>query len=70
MRSLNTLNSIDNNENIVWDKGTYSLITETRSYDIASNVSPDLCGEPIWNSSSSRNVHKKRNYFAASENSY
>ena len=36
MRSLNAINSIDNNQNIVWDKGAYSLITRTRSYYIAS----------------------------------
>ena len=38
MRSPNTLNSIDNNQNIVWDKGANSLITQTRSYYIASRV--------------------------------
>ena len=37
MRSLDALNSIDNNQNIAWDKRAYSLITETRSYGIASN---------------------------------
>ena len=37
MRSLNLLNYIDINQNIAWDKGAYSLITEMRSYDIASN---------------------------------
>ena len=42
MRSFNTLNSIDNNQNIAWDKGAYSLITETRSYDLTSNE------DPIW----------------------
>ena len=38
MRSLNTLNSTDNNQNIVWDKGAYSLITQTCSYYITSRV--------------------------------
>ena len=37
MRSLNALNSIDNNENITWDNRVYSLITEMRSSGIASN---------------------------------
>ena len=37
IRSLNTLNSIHNNQNIAWDKGAYSPITETRSYYLASN---------------------------------
>ena len=35
---LNAINSIDNIQNIPWDKGAYSLITETRSYVKASNV--------------------------------
>ena len=38
MESLNTLNSIDNNQNIVWDKGVYLLISETGSCGIASNI--------------------------------
>ena len=37
MRSLNFLNSIDNNQNIAWDKGAYSLIIEMFSYSIASD---------------------------------
>ena len=37
MRSLNTLNSIDNNQSIVWDNGVYSLIIKIRFYVIASN---------------------------------
>ena len=32
MKSLNTLNSIDNNQNIAWDKGAHSQITEIRRY--------------------------------------
>ena len=36
MRSLN-INSIDNNQNIAWDNAAYSLITEARSYGVASN---------------------------------
>ena len=38
---LYTLNSIDNSQNIAWDNGTYSVITETYSYYmyIASNGS-------------------------------
>ena len=37
VRSLNTLNFVHNNQNITWDNGAYSLITETLSYDKASN---------------------------------
>ena len=37
MRSLDTLNSFHNNQNILWDNAPYSVITETRSYGIASN---------------------------------
>ena len=39
MRSLNFLNSIDNNQNIDWDNGYYSLITGTLSHGTASNGS-------------------------------
>ena len=38
MRSLNTLNSIHNNQNIVWDYGAYSLITKMHTYYIISNI--------------------------------
>ena len=38
MRSPTALNSIDKNQNIAWNNGTYSLITETYSNGIASNV--------------------------------
>ena len=38
MRSLNTLNSIENNQNIVWNKGVCSPIKETCSYGTASNA--------------------------------
>ena len=38
MRSFHILNSIENNQNIVWDKGAYSPIKETRSYGIAINT--------------------------------
>ena len=38
MKLLNALNSIHYSQNIVWDKGTYSQITETPSYGKASNV--------------------------------
>ena len=37
MRSLNFLNSIDNNQNMASDKGAYSLIIKTHSYGISSN---------------------------------
>ena len=37
MRSFNILNSIDSNLNIVWNKGAYSPIKETRFCGIASN---------------------------------
>ena len=37
MKSLNTLSSIDNNQNIVQDTEAYSLITEIRSCGIAIN---------------------------------
>ena len=41
MRTLHTLNSIDNNENISWDKVACTLITEKRSYGIASSSKLD-----------------------------
>ena len=45
MRSLNTLSSFHNNENIVWDIGAYSLIAEMRFYvTMASNESMNI----IW----------------------
>ena len=37
MKSLNALNSSDNNQNIASNKRAYSLITETFSYAILSN---------------------------------
>ena len=38
MGFLNIFNSIDNNQNIVWDKEVYLPINETRSYGIDDNV--------------------------------
>ena len=34
---MRSVNFFDNNQNIAQDNGAYSLITETRSYGIASN---------------------------------
>ena len=38
MRSLKAIVSIDNNQNIALDKVTYSLVIETCSYTMASDV--------------------------------
>ena len=46
MRSLNILNSIDNNQNIVWDKGVHLPINEMRCYGIASNERVQVATAP------------------------
>ena len=38
IRSFNVINFVDNDQNNPWYKGAYSLISETRSYGIASNI--------------------------------
>ena len=37
MRALKALNSVHYNQNIAWDKGVYSLVTEMHSYGVGSN---------------------------------